>query len=153
MKGKSRRNTPESILAGVLQPEEGCWTGTQKARYDGYVAVSCGGKYYYLHRLVWETTKGQAIPEGMELDHLCRNRACCNPAHLEPVTGKVNTLRSEGVTAVNARKATCDMGHPLIASNLYRRPNGGRRCRFCNKKAAAKYRRKKKEEQACCPQQ
>ncbi len=59
------------------------------------------------------------IPSGLTLDHLCRVRNCVNPAHLEPVTHRENTLRGDGVTAINARKTSCHRGHPFAGENLY----------------------------------
>jgi hypothetical protein len=82
------------------------------------------------HRLVYEELVGP-IPEGMELDHLCRNTSCVNPAHLEPVPHRVNVLRGVGPTAENAVKTECVNGHPLTGRNLCIRKEGGRKCRTC----------------------
>jgi len=67
------------------------------------------------------------------LDHLCRVRACCNPAHLEVVTNRVNILRGEGPTAINARAETCVKGHPFSGDNLSIRSDGRRRCIRCDR--------------------
>lgn len=77
------------------------------------------------------------IPEGMDLDHTCRNRGCVNPEHLEPVTTQVNTLRGIGPTAENARKTHCKHGHPLEGDNLYVDPEGKRKCRACMERIQA----------------
>jgi hypothetical protein len=69
----------------------------------------------------------------MSLDHLCRNRACVNPAHMEPVTNKVNIMRGAGVGAMCALKTTCLRGHPLSGDNLRTRPDGERACRTCQR--------------------
>ena len=66
----------------------------------------------YAHRWAWELVNGP-VPEGMELDHLCRTRLCFNPRHLEPVTRQVNALRGETTPAANARKKVCVRGHSL----------------------------------------
>jgi hypothetical protein len=76
------------------------------------------------------------IPEGMEIDHLCRNRGCVNPEHLEPVTRQENIRRSQSISVANAAKTHCPYGHLLSGANLYLRPNrGGRACRECVRKA------------------
>ena len=74
-----------------------------------------------------------AIPEGLNLDHLCRNRKCVNPDHLEAVTQRVNVMRGVSVTAENMRKSHCPTGHPYDAANTYVRANGHRGCRACRK--------------------
>lgn len=72
------------------------------------------------------------IPEGLVIDHLCRNRGCVNPDHLEAVTQRENILRGEGLAAANARKTHCPKGHPYSGENLYVVPSSGRRqCRIC----------------------
>jgi hypothetical protein len=72
------------------------------------------------------------IPEGKQLDHLCRNRACINPEHLEPVTAKENILRGESFSAKNARKTHCIHGHELSGDNL-RILKHGRVCLECRR--------------------
>lgn len=108
---------------------EGCWTWTAGRDRKGYGRVSNGhGRSPLLaHRVAWTLTHG-AIPEGMQLDHLCRNPACVNPAHLEVVDNRENTLRGQGPTAVNARKDTCKRGHSLADAYVSK---GMRYCRTC----------------------
>lgn len=90
------------------------------------------GKTYMAHRWAYEFFIGP-IPDGALLDHTCRNRACCNPFHLQPVSSKVNTLRGEGPTAKNARKTHCKRGHALKGKNVLKRKDrpGHRECREC----------------------
>lgn len=89
----------------------------------------CGSRRWMLvHRFVYEITFGP-IPEGLEPDHLCRNRLCVNPSHLELVTHRVNTLRGYSPAANQARRDHCLRGHVFD-----KRENGGkRRCSICDR--------------------
>ena len=82
------------------------------------------------HRVAYELLIGP-IPAGLELDHLCRNRLCVNPAHLEPVTRQTNQHRGASVSGISVRATHCPEGHPYDADNTYVRPNGHRVCREC----------------------
>jgi hypothetical protein len=90
-----------------------------------------GSRRVYAHRWSYEYHVG-AIPDGLHLDHLCRNTVCVNPAHLEPVTCRENLLRGVGSPAQNAAKTHCHKGHALAGENLYISPSTGyRHCRTC----------------------
>lgn len=117
----------------------GCWGWNGRVLPNGYGHQSINGRNHYVHRLFYLLTYGP-IREGLQLDHLCRNRSCCRPDHLEAVTCKVNLLRSPSTRAsINAAKTHCIKGHPLSGPNLYiywysrkggpKRP--GRVCRTC----------------------
>lgn len=97
---------------------------------NGYGRAKVNGKVQTVHRVVYEALVG-GVPECWVLDHLCRNRACYNPLHLEPVTQQENILRGLGLAAINARKTHCPAGHPYSGDNLYIQPGGGRKCRVC----------------------
>jgi hypothetical protein len=101
----------------------------------------------YAHRFAYSVLVGP-IPDGLQIDHLCRNEMCVNPEHLEPVTQRINMLRGTGPQAVNAQKTHCPKGHPLSGNNVYAhtvRATGtpGRRCRTCNTEAAREYRKRR----------
>ena len=117
-----------------LAGPNGCWLWTAGHTSHGYGAfnyrVGTLWKQAYAHRLAYEAVIGP-IPPGLQIDHLCRNRACVNPEHLEPVTRKTNLLRGASFSAVNARKTHCVRGHEFSASNTYMRRSGRRGCRSC----------------------
>lgn len=108
--------------------ENGCWEW-QGTSCKGYGYFCINGKNWRAHRYSYEYYVGK-IPEGLSIDHLCRNRACVNPEHLEPVTSKENTLRGIGLTAQNARKTHCYNGHLLDENNVAIRRNQ-RICKPC----------------------
>lgn len=118
----------------------------QGALDDGYGRFWINGKLGLAHRVAWELTYGPISP-GLHLDHLCRNRSCVNPEHLEPVSHAENVLRGEGITAVNARKTHCKRGHELTEENTYRRRDRNTRaCIKCQRDAVRKFRGRQKEE-------
>mgnify|MGYP001562260252 FL=1 len=126
---RARGRRPTSYLFRKFTISDGCWEWTGAFRRNGYGRY--GGQPSVLaHRAVYEALVGP-IPEGMQLDHLCKNRSCVNPAHLEPVTPKENILRGAGFAAQNAQMTHCIHGHEFTEANTYIRANGARTCRTC----------------------
>ena len=110
-----------------------CWQWIAGQNGDGYGSFQeASYKNSKAHRIAYEMVIGQ-IPEGKVIDHLCRNRGCVNPYHMEVVTPGENTLRGESFSAVNARKTHCPNGHPLEGDNLWKHDLtlGRRRCKIC----------------------
>lgn len=116
------------------EPNSGCWLWLGALKDTGYGRLILAGRYWAAHRLSYVLYKGP-IPDGLEIDHLCRTRCCVNPDHLEAVTRSVNCSRSPIIRAQASRqqpkaaearrnKPTCDNGHP-------RSP--GSKCRECER--------------------
>ena len=116
----------------------GCWIWAGGKTGWGYGGFSADSQYVPAHRYAYELIVGP-IPVGLQLDHLCRNRACVNPAHMEPVTNKINSLRGVSFSAHNARATHCPQGHPYDLFNTYITPKGKRDCRKCRGFASNQY--------------
>lgn len=114
----------------------GClnWLGSRKRSGHGLFRI--GGRNVYAHRWAWEEWN-DPIPEGLVIDHLCRNPSCVNPDHLEVVTQRENVLRGMAPAAHNARKRTCDRGHEFV------KRDGRRRCPRCDREAKRRYKRQR----------
>ena len=111
------------------------WIGNRKPNGYGEFAVRSldGWKTSLAHRFAYELLKG-SIPRGLTIDHLCKNRLCVNPSHMEIVTLKVNILRGNSPWAINARKTHCLRGHPLIEGNLVKHRNSTQKdCLTCHR--------------------
>jgi len=113
--------------------ETGCWRWTAGLR-NGYGHYWAGvDRTRYAHRVSYEAFACE-ISKGLVLDHLCRNRKCVNPSHLEVVTHKVNILRGEGACAKHARKALCSQGHSYDKVYKTGKQKGMRYCGTCKNK-------------------
>lgn len=115
-------------IARKIAMEPGCWRWMAAVDDKGYGRVGFEGAVRLAHRVVYALFRGP-IPDGFTLDHLCRNRACVNPAHLEPVTSRENTVRGMGPTAINTRKTQCPRGHTDYVARTSE--PGKRKCRTC----------------------
>ena len=112
-----------------------CWEWTAAKNIYGYgISRINGVKTQFAHRLVYGMFV-ELAPDHLVCDHLCRNRACMNPAHIELTSPGENVLRGEGLCAQNKEKTHCKRGHPFDPSNTYwkkTRTGIGRRCRQCH---------------------
>lgn len=127
-------------------PDE-CWPWVGARNRDGYGQVSIQGRTVIAHRVLYALWVGP-IPARMTVDHLCRVRHCVNPAHLEAVTKRENTLRGMGFAAVNARKSHCPRRHPFDDDNTYLDPANRRHCRLCTLAAQRRFRVQRKGQAA-----
>ena len=133
---------PERILSKIhFEPNTGCWLWggawtSNHPKYGGYGCVGWNHKVTSAHKVIYEFFNGP-VPVGLELDHLCRTRPCCNPRHLEAVTHKINSQRGE--TGKCSLPAThCPKGHEYIDANVYWHRDYPE-CKVCTRAAQAGY--------------
>lgn len=129
---RSAAGTRSRFHYWVIMNDSGCWGWAGRKQPDGYSKFRDNNRSSLAHRYSYEHFRGP-IPDGLVIDHLCRNRSCSNPAHLEAVTMRENLLRGEGIFAKNARKTHCKRGHALTGDNVYRTHLGHRGCRACTR--------------------
>jgi len=137
LRGPKAKPVVDRFAAKIALTDTGCieWlAGTNGIGYGiVHLGTEDGSRKTYAHRWSYEHHNGP-IPDGLHLDHLCRNTICVNPEHLEPVTQRENVLRGYGFPALNARKSHCVAGHPLTGDNLrVELGTGYRKCRACAK--------------------
>lgn len=138
------RKTPEQRFWEKVDKTSTCWlwTGGVSTGY-GFFNVAGSADKGYAHRYAYEWLVGP-IPDGMQLDHLCRNTRCVNPAHLEPVEPGENYRRGNGFGGINSRKTHCPHGHAYDAPNTYVDARGQRHCRKCRVRRGMEYKRRKR---------
>lgn len=148
MKGLYAMGAAERIiLFSSQEPFSGCWLWIHTMYTNGYGMLQFRGQLHLAHRLSYEAYVGP-IPEGMDLDHLCRVRSCVNPMHLQPVSRSTNVLRGLVSTAHDWKPGLgithCPQGHPYSPENtrLYKTH---RTCRECHRLGSADYYRKNRE--------
>ncbi|MFD6677526.1 HNH endonuclease signature motif containing protein [Rhodococcus zopfii] len=130
---------PGRFARRISVSETGCWEWFGPIGNSGYGQCKVGRLNKLTHRVVYEILVGP-IPDGLQIDHLCKNRTCCNPAHLEPVTARENVLRGDTIAAANIQKSNCPKGHEYD----YTSPSGRRGCRTCRRAAVSRYAAKKR---------
>jgi len=129
----------ERILGRIVKDANDCWNWTGPRNAKGYGHTFFGSRVdgtrrnVATHRAAYEAWKGP-IPEGMQVDHLCFNTACCNPDHLDVVTSAENMRRRA------AQREACQHGHPYNAENTYYKRDGSRQCRVCKREHASRRR-------------
>jgi len=126
----------EDILSKVFIDKGWCWNWTGYINEQGYGVARKSGIGYLAHRVAYTIFK-EPIPEGYTLDHLCRNKPCCNPDHLEVVTASENRRRGRHQPLVTH----CKYGHEYTPENIVYQTSKGRRTRFCRICRAERFRK------------
>lgn len=121
-------------------PMSGCWLWTGAHVWNEYGVVTVGGRQRYVHRVSYQALVGE-VPAGLQLDHLCRQRCCVNPMHLEPVTQRENMRRGKQ-GEIWGTETHCRNGHEYTDENTAPRSGrrNGRMCRACNRDKTARHR-------------
>ena len=120
------------VLADRIDATGPCWLWLGYINNKGYGQVGFDGRMYLIHRLIWEMLVSPLL-DGMQVDHFCRVRHCCNPDHLDPVTQTTNMARIPDLIRGGRRTDTCRRGHSLDDAYTFARPDGkpARKCRTC----------------------
>jgi hypothetical protein len=130
-----------SVFWSKVDKTETCWNWKGYLQPNGYAAYGSKKNRDYAHRISYRLFKGE-IPNGLDIDHLCRNRKCINPEHLEAVSRRINLLRGIGFPSIEAAQTHCIHGHEFNQVNTNFN-SGKRKCRACDAERHRKYRQKK----------
>ena len=144
----SKRRPPiERFTEKVQVTDAGCWQWLAYCGENGYGRFYLAGKGWLAHRWSYEHHVGP-VPAGLQIDHLCRNRGCVNPEHMEPVTPAENVRRSVGPQAARNRYAAmthCKRGHAYDETNTRIDSKGGRVCLTCKRAKAREHYEKNRD--------
>ena len=123
----------ERFMSHVVVQSNDCWQWVAHSQ-RGYGMFKWDGHVYRAHQAAYMLWVGE-IPPGLELDHLCCNKGCVNPQHLEPVTHRENMNRRRVVNQwdLRPRPTHCKRGHPFSEANTRTKPNGARECKTCDR--------------------
>lgn len=156
MTAAARPDLRERVLSRVVIDLAGhpsvdgapCWDWSRGKNAEGYGRLRIRNLTYQAPRVAWELLRGP-LPDLVQLDHLCGNRACCNPAHLEPSPGRLARGETSAEQAARRlararqRHSRCPAGHLFTEASTFLRSNGSRRCRECHNKGQREYRARK----------
>ena len=141
----TKKQTNEGrFLSFVQVASDGCWLWKGHVHPNGYGQFYMDGRQGYAHRASYQIHRGN-IPDDLVIDHLCRNRACVNPAHLETGPQQVNIRRGVAPSAMLANVNKCKNGHPFLEANTHYSKEGKRQCRICLAEWARNKRRQIRE--------
>lgn len=135
-------------ILSMVDRDGDCWEWTGYRNPKGYGQIEIAGSKRRAHRVIMTILHGSEIDPAIQIDHICRNRACCNPEHLRLVDHKTNAIEnSAGLSAVNIRKTHCIRGHEFTHRNTYvNKRTGYRSCRRCHADYVAVWEANKKSE-------
>lgn len=122
----------ERFWSRLMESESGCWEWQEYVDEKGYGRFWDGARTIRAHQYAFAALVGD-VPDGLELDHLCKNRRCANPYHLDPVTHEVNMARSDNIMLAFSDQTHCLRGHEFTTDNTYVKADGGRQCRDCSR--------------------